>query len=149
MKRKDYISWDELFIGVAELASKRSKDPRTQNGVCLVNNKQRIIGCGYNGMPDGCSDDEFPWDREEKHDYVIHAEQNAILNATQSLEGSTMYLYSERGFYPCNECAKLITQSKISELVLKFVGDDLEERYKGAAAKKMFKSTGIKIRVLE
>jgi len=79
MKRKDYISWDELFIGIAELAAKRSKDPRSQHGCCIVDEDNRVVSVSYNGFPTGISDDEFPWDRGLKDDYVIHAEINASL----------------------------------------------------------------------
>ena len=64
-KRKDYISWDEYFMGVAILASQRSKDPSTQVGACIVDGDKRILSTGYNGFPQGCSDDEFPWNRDE------------------------------------------------------------------------------------
>ena len=84
-KRNGYISWDEYFMGVALLASQRSKDPSTQVGACIVNDDNRIMSVGYNGFPRGCSDDEFPWEREgdkstlTKYPYVCHAELNAIL----------------------------------------------------------------------
>ena len=107
-KRKDYISWDEYFMGVALLASQRSKDPSTQVGACIVNDDNRIMSVGYNGFPRGCSDDEFPWEREgetthTKYPYVCHAELNAILNAGgNSLKGCRIYV----ALFPCNECAK-------------------------------------------
>ena len=86
MKRKDYINWDEYFMGIAMLAAMRSKDPNTQVGACIVSEDNIIISTGYNGMPKGCSDDEFPWERDGQQDmtkypYVVHAELNAILNA--------------------------------------------------------------------
>ena len=86
MKRTDYISWDQYFMGVALLASMRSKDPNTQVGCCIVDDSKRILSTGYNGFPYGCSDDEYPWEREgepvdTKYPYVVHAELNAILNA--------------------------------------------------------------------
>ena len=77
MKRKDYISWDEYFMGVAILASKRSKDPNTQVGACIVDNNNIILSTGYNGFPFGCSDDDHPWCRDgedTKYSYVVHAE---------------------------------------------------------------------------
>ena len=91
MKREEYISWDEYFMGVALLAAKRSKDPNTQVGACIVDSENRILSTGYNGFPSGCSDDEYPWEREggfldTKYPYVVHAEPNAILNSTTSLE---------------------------------------------------------------
>ena len=111
MKRKDYISWDEYFMGIALLAAHRSKDPNTQVGACIVSPENIIISTGYNGMPKGCSDDEYPWDREggeTKYPYVVHAELNAILNANgRDLRGSKLYV----ALFPCNECAKAIIQS--------------------------------------
>ena len=96
MKRTDYINWDEYFMGVAMLAARRSKDPSTQVGACIVSQDNIIISTGYNGMPKGCSDDEFPWDRtgeETKYPYVVHAELNAILNANgRDLRGSKLYV---------------------------------------------------------
>ncbi len=94
MKRQDYISWDEYFMGVSVLAAKRSKDPNTQVGACIVDANNVILSTGYNGFPIGCSDDVFPWDRsaenraDTKYPYVVHAELNAILNAGgKSLRG--------------------------------------------------------------
>ena len=110
MKRADYISWNEYFMGVATLASKRSKDPNTQVGACIVDKDNYIVSVGYNGMPLGCSDDEFPWERQggtldTKYAYVTHAELNAILNSkTANLEGSTVYVT----LFPCNECTKAL-----------------------------------------
>ena len=83
-----HISWDQYFMGVALLSAKRSKDPSTQVGACIVNEDKRIIGIGYNGFPRGCSDDVFPWGKgsenplETKYPYVVHAETNALLNTT-------------------------------------------------------------------
>lgn len=118
-KREDYISWDEYFIGIALLSAQRSKDPNTQNGACIVNDKKRIVGVGYNGFPTGCSDDDLPWDREgeylkTKYPYVVHAELNAVLNSIIGrLDGCIIYT----GLFPCNECAKVIVQSGITEVV--------------------------------
>ena len=84
MKRENYLSWDEYFMGVAMLAAGRGKVPNTQVGACIVSPENIIISTGYNGMPKGCSDDTFPWARtgeETKYPFVVHAELNAILNA--------------------------------------------------------------------
>ncbi|HAP02844.1 MAG TPA: cytidine deaminase, partial [Lachnospiraceae bacterium] len=83
-KREDYISWDEYFMGVAELSAMRSKDPHTQVGCCIVSEDHKILSMGYNGFPRGCSDDDFPWKREgppleNKYFYTTHSELNAIL----------------------------------------------------------------------
>ena len=117
MKRQDYISWDEYFMGVSLLAAKRSKDPNTQVGACIVDSNHVILSTGYNGFPLGCSDDELPWARtgeDTKYPYVVHAELNAILNSGgKSLRDATIYV----GLFPCNECAKAIIQSGIREVV--------------------------------
>ena len=117
MKRRDYISWDEYFMGVSLLAAKRSKDPNTQVGACIVDGGNIILSTGYNGFPYGCSDDVYPWEREgddTKYNYVVHAELNAILNARgKDLKGARLYV----DLFPCNECAKAIIQSGIAEVV--------------------------------
>lgn len=143
MKREGYISWDDYFIGVAILASMRSKDPGTQVGCCIVGEDRIILSTGYNGFPKGCSDDDYPWDREgeqncTKYPYVVHAELNAILNAGgKSLSGATVYTT----LFPCNECAKAIIQSGITRVVY------LSDKYAGTAStiasKRMMDSAGI------
>lgn len=118
-KRKDYISWDQYFMGVAHLAGMRSKDPNTQVGACIVSDDHKILSMGYNGFPRGCNDDEFPWAREgetldTKYPFVTHSELNAILNFRGgSLEGTTLYV----SLFPCNECAKAIIQCGIKKVV--------------------------------
>lgn len=148
MKRNDYISWDTYFMGVALLSAMRSKDPATQVGACIVNDKKRIVGIGYNGFPYGVEDDNFPWDKndswlESKYPYVVHAEPNAILNATVSLENSTLYVT----LFPCNECAKLIIQSGIKEVV--FLKDKYHDRDEFVASRRMFDSANVGYRKLE
>ena len=154
-KRDNYIDWDTMFIGIAAMAAFRSKDPNTQNGACIVNAEtKRVMSVGYNGMPAGCSDDEFPWERkaknshEAKYDYVIHAERNAIDNYHGDMEGAILYLYSERGYLPCSFCAQGIVQHGISEVVLAFIDEDCEERYNSPATKKMFEARGVEVRTL-
>ena len=148
MKDKNYIVWDEYFMGVAVLSSKRSKDPSTKVGACIVNEDKKIVGIGYNGFPAGCSDDVFPWDREGdylecKYPYVVHAEPNAILNSTVPLKGATIYVT----LFPCNECAKLIIQSGIKEIV--YMGDKYSGTPTDIASKRMLEAAGIKLRKLE
>ena len=142
MKRTDYISWDEYFMGVAMLAARRSKDPSTQVGACIVSPENIIISTGYNGMPQGCSDDEFPWDRdgaETKYPYVVHAELNAILNANgRDLRGSRIYV----ALFPCNECAKAIIQSGIKEVL--YLSDKYATTPSTQASKRMLKAAGVK-----
>jgi dCMP deaminase len=135
-------------MGVAYLSSLRSKDDSSQVGACIVNQKNRIVGIGYNGLPIGCNDDDFPWEREgdflnTKYPYVVHAEPNAILNATVPLEGSKIYVT----LFPCNECSKLIIQSGIKEIIF------LSDKYLGTetdiAAKKMLNAASVSYRKLE
>jgi len=145
MKRTDYISWDEYFMGIAMLAAKRSKDPNTQVGACIVSEDNIIISTGYNGMPKGCSDDEFPWDRKgeneaaTKYPYVVHAELNAILNANgRDLRGSRIYV----ALFPCNECAKAIIQSGIKEVM--YLSDKYNDTMLNLVSKKMLQAAGVK-----
>lgn len=142
MKRTDYISWDEYFMGVALLAAKRSKDPNTQVGACIVNDDNIILSTGYNGFPIGCSDDDFPWFREgddTKYPYVVHAELNAILNSNgKSLKGAKIYV----DLFPCNECAKAIIQSGIKEIV--YLYDKYADTPATIASKRMLDAAGIK-----
>ena len=142
-KRSDYISWDEYFMGVALLAAKRSKDPSTQVGACIVDENNVILTTGYNGFPIGCSDDEFPWDREgevTKYPYVVHAELNAILNASgKSLKGARIYV----ALFPCNECAKAIIQSGIKEVV--YLSDKYADTPGNKASKLMLTTAGVKL----
>lgn len=147
MKRTDYISWDEYFMGVALLASKRSKDPNTQVGACIVDANNVIVSTGYNGFPIGCSDDEFPWDREgeqTKYPYVVHAELNAILNASgKSLKDCKVYV----ALFPCNECAKAIIQSGIKEVV--YLSDKYADTPGTQASKWMLRSAGVEMKQLK
>ena len=142
MKRTDYITWDEYFMGVAKLAARRSKDPSTQVGACIVSPENIIISTGYNGMPKGCSDDEFPWEREgadTKYPYVVHAELNAILNANgRDLRDSRVYV----ALFPCNECAKAIIQSGVKEVV--YLSDKYAGTPENTASKRMLDAAGVK-----
>ena len=146
MKRNDNISWDEYFMGVALLASKRSKDPNTQVGACIVDKNNVILSTGYNGFPYGCSDDEFPWDRDgddTKYKYVVHAELNAILNSRgKSLTGAKLYV----DLFPCNECAKAIIQSGVGEVV--YLYDKYAHTAETQASKRMLTAAGVKFKQL-
>ena len=145
MKRQNYISWDEYFMGVAMLASMRSKDPSTQVGACIVDGENHILSTGYNGFPCGCSDDEFPWEREggfceTKYPFVVHAELNAILNAHgKNLVGAKIYV----SLFPCNECAKAIIQAGIREVV--YLSDKYETEDSTVASKRMLTAAGVKL----
>ena len=145
MKRTDYINWDEYFMGIAMLAARRSKDPNTQVGACIVSDDNIIISTGYNGMPKGCSDDVFPWDRSgeneaaTKYPYVVHAELNAILNASgRDLRGSRIYV----ALFPCNECAKAIIQCGIKEVI--YLSDKYHDTMLNLVSKRMLDAAGVK-----
>ena len=145
MKRDDYISWDEYFMGVAKLAAMRSKDPNTQVGSCIVSPDNNILSMGYNGFPKGCPDDDFPWEREAedelftKYPYVTHSELNAILNYRGgSLDGAKLYV----SLFPCNECAKAIIQAGIRTVV--YDSDKYADSPQTIAAKRMFDAAGVR-----
>lgn len=147
-KREGYLCWDDYFMSVALLSGKRSKDPNTQVGACIVNKNNVIESIGYNGLPKGCSDDEFPWEKEgemlnTKYPFVVHAELNAILNANgKDLSGCKIYV----ALFPCNECAKAIIQSGISEVV--YLSDKYSNTDSVKASKMMFKCAGVELRQL-
>ncbi|KAK6920520.1 Cytidine and deoxycytidylate deaminase domain [Dillenia turbinata] len=149
-KRKGYLSWDDYFMAIAFLSAERSKDPNRQVGACLVSQNDIILGIGYNGFPRGCSDDKLPWAKksqngdplETKYPYVCHAEVNAILNTNHaSAVGQRLYVT----MFPCNECAKIIIQSGVSEVIY-FV----EKRFNNSdiayvASHKLLSMAGIKV----
>ena len=142
-KRTDYISWDEYFMGVAKLASMRSKDPSTQVGACIVDKDNYILSVGYNGFPIGCDDEEFPWARsggmlDTKYAFVAHAELNAILNSKEgNLAGSTVYVT----LFPCNECTKALIQKRVAKVV--YFDDKYHDTDASRAARKMLDAAGV------
>lgn len=150
-KRKDYISWEEYFMAIAKLSGMRSKDPSTQVGACIVSNDNRILSIGYNGAPNGFSDENFPWDREgenldTKYPYVCHAELNAILNyrgSKKDLENAKIYV----DLFPCNECAKIIIQSGIKEIV--YLSDKYANSENNIASRRLFDECGITYKKIE
>ena len=148
MKRTDYISWNEYFMGLALLSAKRSKDPSTQVGACIVSPTNRVLSVGYNGFAFGCSDDDFSWNREgefleTKYPYVVHAELNAILNNRGvSFENAKLYV----ALFPCNECAKAIIQAGITEVI--YLSDKYKDTDIVKASKFMFDKANVKYRYL-
>ena len=148
------ITWDEYFMSIAVLSSKRSKDPRTPTGACIVNADKIIVATGYNGAPRGWNDAVFPWGADEKgcghkaidkdtlnqkYPYVIHAELNAILNShSRDLKGCTIYAT----LFPCNECTKAIAQSGIKRII--YLSDKYADIDTTKAAKKMCDALCIK-----
>lgn len=144
--RNDYLSWDEYFMGIAQLSALRSKDPSTQVGACIVDNAKKVVSIGYNGMPRGIDDEVVPWGHgeglESKYLYVCHAEFNAILNTRNgdALNGCTLYAT----LFPCNECAKAIIQTGIKEVV--YLDDKHHDDVIYEASEKLLSLAGVKIR---
>jgi len=150
MKREGYISWDEFGMSVALIAAQRSKDPSTQVGACILNFENRVVGVGYNGFPNGCSDDVLPWERgkdfiDSKYSYVIHAEENSILNASNKsdLVDGIMYVT----LAPCNKCAQSIIQSGIKEVC--YLSDKYHDQDFSIVARRLMDLAGIKYRKFE
>lgn len=142
MKRASYLSWDDTFMLMTHLIAKRSKDPNTQVGACIVNQEHIVMGLGYNGFPRGCSDDALPWGREggvleSKYAFVVHAEANAIMNANGKVQGCRIYT----NLFPCNECAKLIIQNGIAEIIYEEDKYAHLDQYK--ASRKMLELAGV------
>ena len=142
------INWDEYFMALAILVSLRSKDPSSKVGAVLVRDK-KIIGTGYNGFPSGCDETKFPWNRDmsagwlnTKYPYVIHAEANALLNTVAPAAGGSVYVT----MHPCNECAKLLIQGGVRQVVY------LSQKHKDAdafvAASRLLEVTGVQVRQL-
>ncbi len=142
-QRKDYLSWDAYFMGIALLSAQRSKDPGTQVGACIVGKDNKILSVGYNGMPIGCADEEMPWARDglpmdTKYLYVCHAELNAILNYSGgNIQGATVYTT----LFPCNECAKALIQAGVKRIV--YLSDKYSDSDSVKASKLMFGMTGV------
>ena len=155
MRRKKYASWDRTFMRMAEALADRSKDPDTQIGAIIVNEQYHIIGAGYNGLPEGMDDklNDGCWKKANKQHYIIHAENNAILNATADLTNATLYLHSKKGYLPCSKCAQMIAQKKIKKVLIDC--PDIEvtskhcEDYNFDATKDIFKQCNITIARVE
>ncbi|HBS10394.1 MAG TPA: cytidine deaminase [Firmicutes bacterium] len=139
------LSWDEFFMGIAMLTAKRSKDPSTQVGACIVDDDNKVVSIGYNGMPRHCDDNCLTWEKGDdlnnKYLYVCHAEFNAILNTRNGsyLKGCRIYVT----LFPCNECAKAIIQTGIKEVI--YLSDKYSEQLSSRASRKLLELAGVKI----
>ncbi|WP_342258963.1 dCMP deaminase family protein [Spiroplasma endosymbiont of Dioctria linearis] len=141
-KRRDYIDWDTYFLAMVQLNAMRSKDPTTQVGCVIVNDLKQVVSTGYNGLPRGLNDDNYPWERdgkleETKYPYIVHAELNAILSSKESVRGCEMYT----SLFPCNECTKSIIQSGIKKIT--YSSDKYEDKIENKIAKKMLKEAKV------
>lgn len=134
------ISWNQYFMELAKLSAKRSKDPKTQVGACIIDPiEKHIVSIGYNGLPKGMPDSDTIWDDETKHKYVVHAEANAILNTNADLHGKVLYVT----MFPCHECAKLIVQKGISEVI--YLDDKYLSKESGVSAMTIFNAAGVEV----
>ena len=167
MYRSDYISWDDFFMGVAELASKRSKDPDTRCGAVIVDTQNRIVSVGYNGLPRGMddapvpyffgytdfppNDDNYcdPWKKPEKNEFSVHAEQNALFNCNCNLTGCSMFLFSDKNYLPCSWCARGIVQKGIISIVIPFPVKHASDKYNWSYTKHMFTKANVQIRDIQ
>jgi dCMP deaminase len=145
IKPSDCISWDECFMRIAYVISERSKDPSTKVGAVIVDEKNVVVGLGYNGFPRGIDNNSLPWEREgsledTKYAYICHAEENAIYNSNNKTDGCRMYTV----LFPCNECVKTIIQNGIKEVV--YEDDKYINTPSHKASIKMLKLAKIKIR---
>ena len=143
--REVYLSWDDYFMSLAFLSAMRSKDPNKQVGAVITGQDRVILGIGYNGFPRGCSDELLPWAKKSndgsslgtKYPYVCHAEMNAIMNKNSaSLRGASIYVT----MFPCNNCAKLLIQAGIREVVFfqdKRKGNDIATSMPGPGPSKI------------
>ena len=141
----DRLSWDEYFMGIALLSAKRSKDPSTQVGACIVDQDNKVVSIGYNGMPRNCDDSQLTREKGEgldsKYLYVCHAEFNAILNTRDGsqLKGCKVYVT----LFPCNECAKAIIQTGIKKII--YLSDKYSDQISTQASKKLLKLAGVEV----
>ncbi len=139
------ISWDECFMRMAHLIAERSKDPSTQSGAVIVDQKNVIIGMGYNGFPRGIDSNALPWEKigsleNTKYAYICHSEENAIYNANNSTKGCAIYCT----LFPCNECVKTIIQNGIKEIV--YESDKYKNEPPWKASRKMITLAKVKTR---
>lgn len=150
-KRTENISWDNFFLGVAFLSSFRSKDPNTQVGACIVDNKQRIIATGYNGTVNGFSDDKVLWNNNDsteggnKYSYIVDAEINAIINVKGGADknGATIYVTH----YPCNNCLKTILQSGIRRIFYCYTKHP--QHLSNLGSRRLIETLGVTVKKLE
>jgi dCMP deaminase len=111
--------WDIRYLGLAREVSTWSKDPSTKVGAVAIGSKGQVLAQGYNGFPRGIYDGEIRYiDKPTKYQYVVHAEQNVIYNATYngvSLDGASLYVW---GLPVCSDCAKGILQVGIKRVIM-------------------------------
>ena len=138
--------WDKRYLALAKEVASWSKDPSTQVGAVTVGNKKEVLSQGFNGFPRGIVDSEDRYNnRETKYKYVVHAEMNAIYNATYSgvsLDGAVLYVY---GLPICSECAKGIIQVGIKKVIIEKSKELDNWNESVALSKEMFDEAGVEL----
>lgn len=140
-------SYDEYFMEMASVVSKRSTCLRRKVGAILVKDRH-ILSTGYNGAPKGfrhcidvgCVRQDMDIRSGERHELCrgLHAEQNAIIQAAVfgiSISGSVLYCTNT----PCVVCVKMLINAGVKEII--YAGD-----YPDELAKKMLEESHIKIK---
>lgn len=136
--------WDKRYMDIAAQAGSWSKDPSSKIGAVAVGDKGQVLSTGYNGFPRGIADLDVRLEtRELKYKYIVHAEMNAIYNATYngvSLDGATMYV---SGLPCCSACALGLIQVGVKRVVMD--GDPTSERWKASweTTKELFNEANI------
>ncbi len=130
---------------MAYLIAERSKDPTTQAGSVIVNERNVVLGMGYNGWPRGIDNDSLPWARtgepeETKYPYVVHAEENAVYNTNLQPRGGRIYCT----LFPCGECAKTLIQTGIADVI--YDSDKHHDDKLWVAARRLFDLAGVTCR---
>lgn len=139
-------SWDEYFMNLAHMTSQRSCDPSSQHGCVIVDQKHRVITMGYNGTVAGIPESDIDWTRPQKYAWILHAEENAIAFAKESLDGATSYVTGPS----CVKCLRLQLQMGIRDfvfgsLVSRCTLDDYEQKVCAI----MLKKTASRVRNIE
>ena len=136
--------WDRRFLDLANFIAGWSKDPSTKVGAVIVRPDRTVASMGYNGFPRGVLDHEERYaDREQKYAMVVHAENNALLNSRESLEGYTLYVTP---LPPCTQCAAAIIQRGIARVVVDQKKDVPENWMKQfEISNTMFQEAGVSI----
>ena len=138
--------WQKRFFDLARLVATWSKDPSSQVGAVIVDDKKRIVSVGFNGLPIGVEDTkERLENREIKYELIVHAEANAILTAPKSVSGCTIYVYP---YLPCSRCAGAIIQSGIKRVIVE--DRPIPERWQANfdLAKKILTEAGVEVDIV-
>ena len=134
-------SWDQRFLDLAQHVAGWSKDPSTKVGAVIVNSNRHVIGLGYNGFPRGVPDNESEMaNRETKLALTIHAETNAVLNATASVSGCALYVWP---FMPCSNCAGMVVNAGIARVVAPLHSSDSRWAESFERSARVFQCAGV------